>query len=266
MASTTKIAWTEATWNPVVGCTKVSPGCTSCYAEAMCRRFWQQWDREPPPNHFRVKLHPERLEEPLKWKSPKRVFVCSMSDFFHAEIPLEFQARAYSVMRRCPQHSFQILTKRPDVMAMEEAACGLPKLENVWYGITAENQEWYDKRLFPLVQVRTITPVLFLSLEPLLGPINLGLFGTMPKDVTGGPYLQGYNIVQWVIIGCESGPNRRPMELEWAIDLVYQCREAQVPVFVKQISINGKVSHNPTEWPEELRVREYPCGTGGSVV
>lgn len=255
----TNIAWTDETWNPVTGCTKVSPGCANCYAEKMAKRLAGRYGY-PADDPFKVTMHPDRLERPLRWKKPRRVFVCSMSDFFHPMIPLSFQMQAYSIMRKCPHCVFQILTKRPGLMAMAEAAGGLPRLHNVWYGITAENQKWLDERLFHLVQARTVSPVLFLSLEPLLGPINLGLFGTMPKDVVGGHYLQGYNVIQWVIIGCESGPGRRPMQLEWAYEIVNQCLDAQVPVFVKQIEIDGKVSHNPEEWPVGLRWQQFPDG------
>lgn len=249
-----KIEWTEETWNPVTGCTKVSPGCTNCYADALCRRFWKQWDREPPPDHFQVKLHPDRLDQPLRWKKPQRVFVCSMSDFFHPAIPLEFQVKILSGIRRCPQHTFQILTKRAGQMALMEHACGIPELPNLWLGVTAESQERADERIPPLLQ--TPAAIRFVSVEPMLGPVKLFAGSWMAPVWFCTP--DNSDGLDWVIIGCESGPNRRPMDLEWALDLVRQCQATGIPVFVKQLDIDGRVSKEPTEWPEELRIREYP--------
>jgi len=173
MARNSAIEWTEHTWNPVTGCTKISEGCKHCYAEAMTRRFWRQWGCEPPPEHFKVKLHPERLLEPLHWRKPSRIFVCSMSDLFHAKVPSDFIDQVWAVMGACPQHTFQVLTKRPNQMlgyingqssgrlvdaifrlrdlganpkqlaTFHDAAWPLP---NLWLGVTAENQARFDER------------------------------------------------------------------------------------------------------------------------
>jgi len=259
---TTGIEWTDATWNPITGCTKISEGCRNCYAERMARRLAGRCGYPEAPHHFDVTLHPDKLDQPLRWKKPRRVFVCSMSDFFHPMIPLEFQVRAFLVMRQCPQHTFQVLTKRAELMAMMEYAAGMPRLENLWLGVTTENQEQADKRIPLLLQ--TPAAVRFVSVEPMLGAINLDLHLWEHSPVSTGGIggcdyvLVPRNLLSWIIIGCESGPNRRPMELEWALDLVRQCDAAEVPVFVKQIPVDGRVSHDPTEWPAELQRREYP--------
>ena len=261
----TKIAWTDATWSPVTGCTKISAGCTNCYAERMARRLAGRCGYPEAPHHFDVTLHPDRLLQPLRWKKPRRVFVCSMSDFFHPMIPLEFQVRAFLVMRQCPQHTFQVLTKRSELMAMMEYAAGIPKLENLWLGVTTENQEQADKRIPDLLQ--TPAAVRFVSVEPMLGAVDLSDYLGFCLDCDaymalhhehGDLYHDDGPRLDWVICGCESGPNRRPMELEWALDLVRQCDAAKVAVFVKQLPINGRVSHDPAEWPAELQRREYP--------
>lgn len=281
---TTKIEWTEETWNPVTGCTKISPGCANCYAEVMCRRFWKQWHREPPPDHFKVKLHPDRLDQPLRWKKPCRMFVCSMSDLFHKDVPEMFLCKVFDVMAKASQHTFQILTKRPH--RMYQHCIQHPELSNVWLGVTAENQTCADERIPPLL-LQTPAPVRFVSVEPMLGPMDLSHYlNGMPEPYGGGhrgyvshemamdaqePSMEGMDLgwdepewqqtappLNWVIIGCESGPNHRPMQLDWARDLVHQCQAAGVAVFVKALDINGKVSHDPAEWPEDLRVREYP--------
>ena len=245
----TKIQWTDETWNPVTGCTKVSAGCANCYAEAMCRRFWRKWDREPPPDHFKVKLHPERLCQPDRWKKPRRVFVCSMSDLFHEDVPDKFIGRVWAHFNFLPQHQFQVLTKRPGRMQkmVNDMPCG--QLPNLWLGVTAENQATANERIPILLD--TPAAVRFVSVEPMLGPVLLRRW--MPPSANWPDCG-----LHWVIIGCESGPGRRPMQRDWARDLVRQCKAAGVPVFVKQIQANGKVSHDPAEWPEELRVREYP--------
>ena len=162
-------------------------------------------------------------------------------------------------MRRCPQHIFQILTKRADQMDLMTNACGIPRLPNLWLGITAEDWQRADERIPLLLQ--THAAIRFVSVEPMLEPVPFARdVWTVANGHSPGWLKTEHNPngIDWVIIGCESGPNRRSMELQWAIDLVEQCKAASVPVFVKQIPINGKVSKNPEEWPQVLRVREYP--------
>lgn len=250
-----KIEWTEETWNPVTGCTKVSPGCAHCYAETLCRRFWKQWDREPPPDHFRVKLHPDRMDQPLHWKKPRRVFVCSMSDLFHERVTWNFLLDVFTMIKRTKPHIYQILTKRPERMReIMKLVWASPKpLPHVWLGVTAEDQKRADERIPHLLKIPA--RVRFVSVEPMLEPVNLEPFMALPINQR---ISQSSTTRDWVIIGCESGPNRRPMKLEWALDLVRQCKAVGLAVFVKQLDIDGRVSKNPTEWPKELRIREYP--------
>lgn len=247
----TKIQWTEEVWNPVTGCTKISKGCKNCYADAMCRRFWKQWDREPPPDHFKVQLHPDRLDQPLHWKKPRRVFVCSMGDLFHEDADEHFLLHVFETMDYTPHHIYQVLTKRPARMQGFVSGYGdfADLYPHVCLGISIENQACADERIPILLD--TPAAVRFVSVEPMLGSMDMRGLG-LRFFATHDAYLN------WVIIGCESGPGRRPMKLEWAVDLVGQCKAAGVPCFVKQIEVKGKVSHDPAEWPEELRVREYP--------
>lgn len=211
MSDRSAIEWTDATWNPVTGCNKVSPGCAHCYAETFAERF-----RGVPGHHFEqgfdLKLWPERLEQPLQWSKPRRVFVNSMSDLFHERIPAEYVQRVFDVMRRAPQHEFQVLTKRPE-RALELAPL-LPWPENVWMGVSVENQRW-TSRIDLLRQIPA--HVRFLSCEPLLGPLTVDFRG-----------------IHWVIVGGESGPGARPMSAEWASSLRDQCAAADVPFFFKQ--------------------------------
>ncbi len=213
MSSNTAIEWTDATWNPVTGCTKVSPGCAHCYAEAITLRF----KRGGPflPGLTTIKLHPERLDLPLSWREPRRIFVNSMSDLFHEEIPLPFIRSIFSVMEQADQHIFQVLTKRHERLA--RIACKLPWPDNVWVGVSVENQVWAEQRVPCLKQVPA--RVRFLSCEPLLRPLNLE------------PHLDG---IHWVIVGGESGAKARPIHPNWVRDIRSQCYEAGVPFFFKQ--------------------------------
>lgn len=212
MAVGSTIEWTEATWNPVTGCTKVSAGCKNCYAERMAKRL--QAMRVPQyRNGFKLTLQPEMLDVPRRWKRPRKVFVNSMSDLFHPEVPLPFIQQVFEVMNECPQHTFQILTKRPEI-----AAEFSPKLDwtpNIWMGTSVENM-LVMHRIRDLVRVRA--KMRFLSLEPLLGPL--------PRlPLTG---------IHWVIVGGESGPGARPMEKDWVIQIRERCRDRGVPFFFKQ--------------------------------
>ncbi len=201
MASNSSIEWTEATWNPVTGCTKVSPGCKHCYAERMARRL-KAMGQPNYANGFALTLQPHMLELPLRWRKPQRIFVNSMSDLFHDDVPLEYILQVFDVMQRAHWHVFQILTKRADRML---ALC--PSIEwpqNVWMGVSVENDR-YVSRIDALCATRAQTR--FLSLEPLLGPLpDLKLDG-----------------IDWVIVGGESGPGARPMEYDWVIEIMQQC-------------------------------------------
>lgn len=208
MASTkTAIEWTDKTWNPTTGCNKVSPGCKHCYAETITKRFQNNF-----PNGFKFTLHPNRLGEPLKWRSPSKVFVNSMSDLFHEEMPMTFLTQVFGVMERAPQHVFQILTKRHERLV--ELAPELPWPDNVWIGVSVESQK-YAHRVDALREVSAA--VRFLSCEPLLGPLQLDLAG-----------------IDWVITGGESGYKHRPIREEWVVSIRDQCREAGVAFFHKQ--------------------------------
>jgi len=235
-----KIEWTDATWSPVTGCTKVSPGCTHCYAETLTERFHGKG------SFADVKLHHDRLDAPLHWRKPRRVFVNSMSDMFHDAVPDEFITAVFDVMRRTPQHTYQILTKRHGRMrVLMRTAVPLP---NVWLGASVEDQKRADLRIPALLD--TPAAVRFLSCEPLLGPVDLRQAA-----------------VNWVIIGGESGPGARPMDLDWARFLIRQCRDAGTAVFVKQLGSVWARAHkaasskgsDPGEWPEDLCVRQFPA-------
>lgn len=212
MGSESKIEWTDATWNPVTGCTKVSQGCKNCYAERMAVRL-QEMGQRNYANGFRVTLHEHVLDRPLSWKKSRLVFVNSMSDLFHKDVPTEFIQRVFAVMVRASHHTFQVLTKRAD--RLREIAADLPWPMNVWMGVSVENEDvaW---RIDELRQVPAA--VRFLSLEPLIGPLPvLNLDG-----------------IQWVIVGGESGPCARHIDPEWVRTIRDQCLRAGVPFFFKQ--------------------------------
>ena len=206
------IEWTESTWNPITGCTKVSPGCTHCYAERMAERL-QAMGQENYRNGFALTLQPQMLDLPLRWKTPQTIFVNSMSDLFHENVPLDYIQRVFDVMRRAHWHRFQVLTKRADRLA--DVSSHLPWKPNIWMGVSVENDR-YRGRIDALRQTGALTR--FLSLEPLLGPL-------CDLDLRG---------IHWVIVGGESGPRARPMDPAWAKDLRDQCRRSKVPFFFKQ--------------------------------
>ncbi len=206
------IEWTEATWNPVTGCTKISPGCKHCYAERMAKRL-QAMGQPNYANGFRLTTHEHALDAPLSWRRPQRVFVNSMSDLFHDDVPLAFLRRVFDVMQRAKHHQFQILTKR--AARLERLSRQLPWSPNVWMGVSVESAEY----AFRIDHLRaTDAAVKFLSLEPLLGPLPA-------LDLHG---------IDWVIVGGESGPGARPMATEWVRDIRDQCVAAGVAFFFKQ--------------------------------
>ncbi len=212
MATKSSIEWTESTWNPLTGCTKVSPGCKHCYAERMAKRL-QAMGQPNYANGFKLTLHPQALEIPLGWKKPQMIFVNSMSDLFHKDVPVDFIQQVFDVMRRADWHTFQVLTKRSERLLELDQQIEWPA--NVWMGVSVENQD-YKFRIDDLRQTHARTK--FLSLEPLLGPL--------PKL-----NLKGIN---WVIVGGESGPGARPLLEEWVIDIRDQCKAERVPFFFKQ--------------------------------
>lgn len=219
----TTIEWTNKTWNPLTGCTKVSPGCDHCYAKTMHERF------NGPGSFDTITLHPERLDQPFRWRKPSRVFVNSMSDLFHKDVPDEFICEVFDVMANTPRHTFQLLTKRHTRMrsfVTKYSAVGV--LPNVWLGVSVETQKWAGIRIPVLLD--TPAAVRFLSCEPLLGPVCLDPWHT-DTDCNEGPPWGG---VDWVIVGGESGPGARPMHPEWARSLRDQCLAAGVPFLFKQ--------------------------------
>jgi len=216
MAQKSEIEWTDATWNPVTGCTKVSPGCKHCYAEVFAERF-RGVPGHPYEQGFDLKLWPERLEAPLRWKVPRMIFVNSMSDLFHERVPDDFIERVFHTMVRAPHHTFQVLTKRASRLAQwhaeHEAFWEMP---NVWLGVSVEDRRYGVSRIEPLRSVRAA--VRFLSVEPLLEDLgSLNLAG-----------------IDWVIVGGESGRGARPMRPEWVLSIRNQCQAAEIPFFFKQ--------------------------------
>ena len=216
MSDRSAIEWTEATWNPVTGCTQVSPGCARCYAKRFAERF-RGVPGHPYERGFDVVERPERLGQPLRWKRPRTIFVNSMSDLFHEAVADDFVASVFEAMERAGRHTFQVLTKRPERAAA--LAPSLPWPPNVWLGVSVENQRWTTR----VDALRAIpAAVRFLSCEPLLGPLDLDLEG-----------------VGWVIAGGESGPRARPMDIAWARGVRDQCLAAGVPFFFKQWGEHG---------------------------
>lgn len=212
MATSSSIEWTEATWNPLTGCTKVSPGCKFCYAERMAKRL-HAMGNPSYVNGFNLTLQEHILDVPLNWKKPKVIFVNSMSDLFHKDVPAEYILRVFDVMRRAHWHTFQVLTKRADRLA--KLAASLPWSPNIWMGVSVENEN-YTPRIDDLRDTGAF--IKFLSLEPLLGPLaDLNL-----------------DNIDWVIVGGESGPGSRPMRKYWVEDIRKQCKRADVSFFFKQ--------------------------------
>ncbi len=239
MATKSNIEWTQSTWNPVRGCTRVSEGCKFCYAERIAARFskkgfayegFAKMTKAGPRWSNKVEPVPELLDMPLKWKKPQLIFVNSMSDLFHDDVPLDFILKVFDTMRKAKQHHFQVLTKRSKRLVKLSSEIQWP--ENVWMGVSVENQDY----IFRIDDLRkTAAKIKFLSLEPLIGELkNLNL-----------------THIDWVIVGGESGPGARPIEEKWIIDIRDQCQEASVPFFFKQWGglnkkQNGRLLENRT--------------------
>jgi len=249
-----KIEWTGKTWNPIVGCTKISQGCHNCYAEKSAGRnanfglkqyqdvvkidqfgetYLGQWNGS-------LQLVGGQLEKPLKRKKATTYFVCSMGDLFHEGVKFWWIDHVFAIIAKCPQHTFQLLTKRPERMAEYLEQYGDP-LPNVWVGTTVENRVTADIRIPHLLKCQA--SVRFLSVEPMLGSII-------------GVDLKGIN---WVICGCESGVGAKRFELSWARLLHDQCQSEGIPFFMKQMIVDGKLSKDMDAFPEDMRIRELPC-------
>jgi protein gp37 len=212
MSTQSNIEWTEMTWNPVTGCTKISQGCKNCYAERMAKRLLAMGS-DRYRDGFALTLHHDLIDAPRRWRAPRVIFVNSMSDLFHPDIPTEYIGQVFRTMEETPQHTYQILTKRSERLAA--IADQLPWPKNVWMGVSVENNRVAHR----IEDLRTVpAAVRFLSCEPLIGPLHeLSMAG-----------------INWVIVGGESGPRARPMQKEWALSLLRQCRAAKVPFFFKQ--------------------------------
>lgn len=274
MADKTAISWTDATWNPVTGCQPISAGCDHCYAQTFAER-WRNTPGHYFANGFDVTLRPDKLALPLHWKRPRRVFVNSMSDLFHRDVPDAYIGDVFAVMTLATQHTFQLLTKRharmrtllnaPEFQGYVAGAAsriaselqpglwgvgyaGLWPLPNVWLGVSVEDQQWANIRV-PALQV-TPAAVRWISCEPLLGPVDLSQhlprrfereqggywIHTADTDIYGnGRRWMSGPSISWVVVGGESGPGARPMDDYWAGDIVHQCRCTDTPVYVKQL-------------------------------
>jgi len=278
----TKIEWTEYVWNPVTGCTPIAEGCKNCYAKRMANRLRGRFGY-PADDPFRVTLHPDKLNEPLKWKKPRKIFVCSMGDLFHEDVPDEFIKRVFCTMFNAKQHQFVILTKRPDGLIKfwrETCAIGHNKIDNLLLGFSASTQKEFDEGLWHMAPLAAAGWKVIVSLEPLLGPIDI----SKAKGLA------------LVIVGGESGPGARPCNIEHVRSIVQQCKVAGVPCFVKQLgsnpeddddcwkdcpqypecysiaaecsaeqkkqSITENIKHpkggDPSEWSPDLRIRQFP--------
>lgn len=297
--SKSAIEWTDATWNPLAGCTKVSPGCDNCYA---LRDSWRIMHNEKRPDRYNgvcervgkwpqwtgvINLDWDEIERPLRWRKPRMIFVCSMSDLFHPDVPDQFIKRVWGTMARTPQHTYQVLTKRAGIMRFWAKELNSEPLPNAWLGVTAENQAWADRRIPRLLEAPAA--VRFVSVEPQVGRVELAPYLTSrPTYPSGRAYRRP--ALDWVIVGAESGPSGsiRHLLARDAVQVVADCDRARVPVFVKQIHVpvcrecggsgyvgdgrgggepcgcnrEFRVSKDPAEWPPGLRVREYPDARG----
>lgn len=216
MANGTAIEWTDATWNPVTGCTKISAGCDRCYAERLSERF-RGTPGHPFESGFDLTLRPERLDQPLRWRTPRMIFVNSMSDLFHKEVPTKFIARVFDTMEQADWHVFQVLTKRSSLMRdfLRKRYSGQRGPQHMWFGVSVED----GSRKSRIKHLReTPAGIRFLSIEPLIGPMGR-------LDLTG---------IDWVIVGGESGPGARPMKPQWVREVRDQCLESGTPFFFKQ--------------------------------
>jgi protein gp37 len=255
----TKIEWATDSWNPITGCTKISPGCKNCYAERMAKRLAGRYGY-PKDEPFRPTFHADKLDQPSKWRKPRMVFVCSMGDLFHHDVKSQWRNLVFGEMTTNRQHTFLLLTKRPE-KAAEFWHINMPDIYdlNIWLGVTAENQEQADNRIPVLLQIPAAKR--FVSIEPMLGPVDLGWYlARYQSNISGlrymvkgaaGDYTE-LSLLDWVILGGETGPGHRPMEPQWARDVRDQCVRAGVPFFMKKMAGGGQP-------PDDLMIREYPA-------
>ncbi len=254
--STTKIEWTDKTWNPITGCSPISEGCRNCYA-ARIAKWLQKMGMPGYENGFAVTYHPGRLNEPMGWKKPQKIFVCSMGDLFHEDVSISTIDMIWETIIRCSHHTFIILTKRIE-RAVAEYKNGFVK--NVWFGVTAEDQPNADRRIPELLKLRKYFPVLFVSVEPMLGPVALTHIRKYYPDESYFDInvLQRASVfaphISWVICGGETGPGARLMNPQWARDLRDQCIAAGVPFFFKKM---GSAHTLPKEHQHLLDGREW---------
>lgn len=274
MAETTGIAWTHSTFNPWIGCTKVGPGCDHCYAEALDKRHRWQGDTHWGVGKPRMRTRAENWRKPLAWNrkaeasgKPWRVFCASLADVFDNEVPEEWRADLFALINETPALTWLLLTKRISNVPKMYRAFMPP---NVWLGATVVNQEEADRDVPKLLEVPAA--VRFVSYEPALGPVDWSPFFGGRNAIQEGPE-EKPRAIQWVIVGGEStqGAKARPFDLAWARSTISQCRQADVPVFVKQLGsraygpdthsaiLRDRAGADPTEWPEDLRVREFPA-------
>lgn len=235
----TKIEWATDTWNPITGCTPISEGCANCYAARMAKRL-KAMGQPKYKDGFAVRFHPETLNQPLRWRKPRDIFVCSMGDLFHNNCEFPWVWRVFGTMMQARQHRYLILTKRPAAMRAFVNGYLNGDKRHIWFGASVENQRWLDQRLPSLQACETHNR--FLSLEPLLGPVDLKW-----NDLCHNRIGQ----LSWVIVGGETGPAARPMNPDWARAIRDQCAAARVPFFFKHMAKNAPI-------PPDLQVREFP--------
>ncbi len=245
MGSKTEIEWTDSTWTTVRGCTRISPGCENCYAERISSRFSgpgypfegvARMTKSGPRWTGKLRFVEKHLLDPIKWKRPRRVFVNSMSDLFHEKVPLDWVQKVFEVMFRTPRHCYQVLTKRhermaallPQVRLLDGRLWSEDPAKHIWIGVSVENQEMADRRI--PVLAKTPAAIRFLSVEPLIGPVDL-------RGLLSG--------IAWVIVGCEAGPGARSMDTDWVRAIRDTCVATRTPLFVKQMKVNQKVYSVP---------------------
>ena len=279
----TKIAWCYASWNPIVGCTKIAAGCANCYAERMAKLLKRigitQYQDVVDENGWTGELRfvPKALDKPIKWRKPQQIFICSMGDLFHDKVEFSWIDEIAYVIKQFPQHTYIATTKRAKNMRTRmnyyyNKVSPPNPIPNLHLGISISTQQDLDANIGHLLD--TPAAVRWISYEPAVEPIDItrwltkcdkcGMTGLTPiKKIARyycaicGQEVAWYKTIDWVVVGCESGPGRRPMKLEWALDLVLQCRLINIPVFVKQLEVDGSVTDDMSKFPKELQVREY---------